>query len=156
LAVATLRRGTLTLTCTFNPLRIERGNLFKDLGLKPKHIPNFVCGDAQHLPFRDGVFSLVCSSHVMEHVADLGLMVRELMHVSCYQVVIKCPHRLLRAVSEGRIKEHVNHFGKAWFYGFRRMGVFVSVEVSRFRNFPHEYSALLHLPYEITVHMIKK
>jgi ubiquinone/menaquinone biosynthesis C-methylase UbiE len=38
--------------------------------LDPKTISNFVVADATHLPFKDGAFSLVFSSHVIEHVPD--------------------------------------------------------------------------------------
>ncbi|MFA5365941.1 MAG: class I SAM-dependent methyltransferase, partial [Candidatus Bathyarchaeia archaeon] len=59
----------------------------------PKLIKNFVVADACHLPFRDGCFSLVYSSHVIEHVVDPVLMFKEMLRVSCRKVVVRCPHR---------------------------------------------------------------
>lgn len=48
--------------------------------------------DGQHLPFRSNSFSTVYSSHVVEHVDDPVLMVRELLRVARDHVTIKTPH----------------------------------------------------------------
>jgi hypothetical protein len=80
--------------------------------VNPKNISNYVVASAEYLPFRDGVFDLVFSSHTIEHVPDPFLMFRELMRVSGRKVVVKCPHRL---GSGGRRPFHINYFDEGWF-----------------------------------------
>jgi len=36
--------------------------------IHPKEIPNFVLGDAQHLPFKGGAFTAVVADNVLEHL----------------------------------------------------------------------------------------
>jgi ubiquinone/menaquinone biosynthesis C-methylase UbiE len=67
---------------------------------------------AEYLPFCDGVFDLVYSSHTIEHVADPFKMFRELVRVSSRKVVVKCPDRL---GSGGRRPFHLNYFNEEWF-----------------------------------------
>jgi ubiquinone/menaquinone biosynthesis C-methylase UbiE len=74
---------------------------------------NFVQCDGQHLPFKDEAFYTVFSSHVIEHVDDPGLFLRELLRVSHERVTVKCPHRLSRGA---RAKQHKQVFDDAWFH----------------------------------------
>jgi ubiquinone/menaquinone biosynthesis C-methylase UbiE len=49
---------------------------------KQKHIPNFILADAQNLPFRDKCFSLIYSSHVIEHLPNPLQALREWKRVA--------------------------------------------------------------------------
>jgi len=42
--------------------------------IDPKMTPNYVVADAEHLPFKGGVFAVAFSSHVIEHVHNPFLM----------------------------------------------------------------------------------
>ncbi len=114
-----------------------------------RHIKDFVCCDAQHLPFRDEVFDLVYSNHVIEHVENPFIMVREMLRVSSYEIKIVTPHRFFS-------KKHPFHkhcFNRTWFIQtLRRMGInSVYTCYSDFWGFPHLFLGLFHLPSEITV-----
>ena len=80
--------------------------------VNPKKISNYVVASAEYLPFCDGVFDLVYSSHTIEHVPDPFKMFRELVRVSNRKVVVKCPDRL---GSGGRRPFHLNYFNEDWF-----------------------------------------
>lgn len=54
-------------------------------------IPNFVRGDVESLPFRNGAFSKVHCHHVLEHTEDPGCGVSELLRVANGRVVISVP-----------------------------------------------------------------
>lgn len=61
-----------------------------------RKIPNFVLGDAAHLPFRDNYFEEVYSNSVLEHVGDYYGMLKEMWRV-CKEngrIFITTEHRL--------------------------------------------------------------
>lgn len=65
----------------------------------------FMMGDAQHLPFRDGAFDKVICTEVLEHVHDDERAMRELFRIlrPGGEIAVSCPHhraeRLLWALS---------------------------------------------------------
>ena len=63
-----------------------------NIDIKRMHAHNFVLADAQHLPFKTGIFHHVYSNHVVEHVDDPIAMTKELLRVSKDKVTIKTPH----------------------------------------------------------------
>jgi len=117
--------------------------------IEPKKIPNFILADACHLPFRDCSFEHVHSSHVIEHVENPFLMLRELLRDSSRIVEIYTPHRL------HRIENHKSHFTKTWFYkALTKLGVQpenFKIEVSAWDFYPHIFIPLVRLPREIKV-----
>ena len=52
----------------------------------------FVLCDAQYLPFRSNSFSFVYSSHVVEHISNHILMIKELLRVTSNLLLIKTPY----------------------------------------------------------------
>jgi len=80
--------------------------------LNPKMIPNFVVADAEHLPFKDSVFAVVFSSHVIEHVHNPFLMLKEMCRVSKRKVVVRCPHR---KGSGAKRFFHLHYLDEEWF-----------------------------------------
>jgi hypothetical protein len=80
--------------------------------LNPKLIPNFVVADAEHLPFKDDVFEVVFSSHVIEHVAKPFLMYSEMRRVASRKVIVRCPHR---QGSGAKRPFHFNYLDEGWF-----------------------------------------
>jgi SAM-dependent methyltransferase len=100
---------------------MQEGDQKKGEFLDPKLIKNFVLADACHLPFKDNCFSLVFSSHVIEHVADPVLMFKEMSRVSCRKVVVRCPHR---RGSGAKRPFHVNYLDEGFFSSILRSAVF--------------------------------
>ena len=157
----------------------------QDVGefVDPKRISNYVVASAEFLPFIDGAFDMVYSSHTIEHVHNPFGMFRELLRVSRGKVVVKCPHRL---GSGARRPFHVCYLDESWFVGAAKRlrvacRVFVSVvedapvtqrlfQVTprlfrRFysRNIPYRVVRKverglfrrLNLPFELSVHVNK-
>jgi ubiquinone/menaquinone biosynthesis C-methylase UbiE len=80
--------------------------------VKAKNIENFVVGDAMHLPFRDGVFNVIFSTHVIEHVANPAGMLREMNRVCNRKMIVRCPHR---KGSNAKKPFHINYLDEVWF-----------------------------------------
>lgn len=80
--------------------------------LDPRSISNFVVADACYLPFKDGAFNLVFSTHVIEHVPDPKKMFAELCRVSKEKVLIRCPHK---RGSGAKRTHHLTYIDEAWF-----------------------------------------
>jgi len=58
-----------------------------------KLIQNFVCADAQHLPFKNNVFAKVLCWHTLEHLNNPSLAVKEMVRVANGTVQIVVPYR---------------------------------------------------------------
>lgn len=56
-------------------------------------VPNFVCCEASHLPFKSECFDLVMSRQVIEHVPKPELMAAEMVRCSKNIVIIETVHR---------------------------------------------------------------
>jgi len=78
----------------------------------PKKIPNFVKADGQFLPFRSNIFDEVYCFHVIEHVENPYLLLRELLRVARGTVHIKTPHRLSKY---SKTPYHKHYFNRTWF-----------------------------------------
>jgi len=61
------------------------------LPIEPKKIKNFVLADAHYLPFRDDTFTIVYSSHVLEHLVNPYIALKEFKRVSRAVVYINVP-----------------------------------------------------------------
>jgi SAM-dependent methyltransferase len=75
-------------------------------------IPNFVNCSVEYLPFKDRAFDRVTSYHVIEHVDDPYLTLKELIRVCNRHLLIRCPHRF---GAHARNPEHKNLFTRTWF-----------------------------------------
>jgi predicted SAM-dependent methyltransferase len=83
--------------------------------INTRYVKNFVCCDAQYLPFKDEAFDWVYSSHVIEHVDNPFAMLREMVRVARIRITVRCPHRLGDRFFIKRSPYHVNFFGATWF-----------------------------------------
>lgn len=92
----------------------------------------------EYLPFRDRAFHEVYCSHAIEHVDVLSRALRELLRVSDYHVLGRCPHRF---GSNAHAEGHKWKFTRGWFVN--RTGV------SRRRAF------FYFVPEEIEVEVFK-
>jgi len=84
----------------------------RDVHITARNIPNFVLGDALHLPFRDKIFKKVFCYHVIEHVSNPYRLVQELLRVSNGRVGIRCPHRFSK---HAKMPYHRQYFTRTWF-----------------------------------------
>jgi len=153
----------LDVGCGLNkdtPESVPQGDVNCDLQKPLAKISNFVLCDAQHLPFKDKTFSFVYSSHVIEHVDNPFLMLKELIRVANSKVLIRTPHRLLLK-GYCRVKfgnkspaQHRCHFDKKWFVkALRSLGIVqdFKVEYSDFKCLPHYFVPLIKVPAELKV-----
>lgn len=100
-----------------NPKSVPQGTVNCDIQKPIRKVQNFVLCDAQHLPFVDKAFRKVFSSHVIEHVDNPFLMLKECLRVANKTVIIKTPFTLqpLRNFGNETPNQHRCHFNKRWF-----------------------------------------
>lgn len=109
----------------------------------PKIITNFVLADACHLPFPSKSFELVHCSHLIEHISNPIILIKELIRVAKKKVVIKCPHRFS---SQAKQPSHIHYFSPKWFHK-----VLTHYPHSVNIQFGYNKIPFLPLPDEITV-----
>ena len=112
-------------------------------------IRNFVKCDAHYLPFKTGSFKTVYSAHVIEHVRNPFLMLKEMVRCSSKYVTVICPHRW-HALFYLHRGHHVNFLTKKWFCSAAaKLKCFIRVIYS-------EMSVLLSFPRELTAYFVKQ
>lgn len=125
--------------------------------LNVKTIPNFVLADSLHLPFKDNSFEMVISNHLIEHVSNPFLLLKELIRVSSRRVYISCPHRY----SPGNKKPGHKHFFNVLWFGkaLNRINTDVSLYYTvetTVKEFPKVPVCAFRLPSEIIVKVRKR
>jgi SAM-dependent methyltransferase len=95
-------------------------------------LADVIC-DAEHLPFADNAFTIVRSSHLIEHVDDPELALDEMVRVCTKKVFVRCPHRL--SLNAGRFsnKYHKHLFKIKWFDDYcrkHRLGIEAEITFS--------------------------
>jgi len=114
-----------------------------------KRVKNLICCDAQHLPFKNNTFETVIADHVIEHVENPFLMLKEMVRVTSHKIEILTPHRFFAKDNPS----HKHGFTRTWFIrALNDFGVTnVFTQYSRFSGFPHIFMGLFNLPSEIMV-----
>lgn len=136
---------------SFNPY--WQANVFMDIEKPPRRIGNFVVGDVNHLPFRNNIFSEVHCNHVLEHLENPIVAIKELIRTSSDMVLIRVPHRF--SVNAKADKTHISFFNKTWFArSLRQLGVLYRVEA--FYSPRPKYLPIFNLPHEIKVTIHKE
>jgi len=149
-----------------------RGDVNCDLYIKPvnrepktdidtKRTPNFVLCDGQYLPFHDKAFEVVWCSHVIEHVKNPYLLLKELHRVCKLQgkIELRCPHRFGKNV---RTPHHLHYYTRSWFIKyFEKTGwkftMKTTIEPKVLFKIPFAKIPLaLLLPNEIQITIFKK
>ena len=74
-------------------VNLDVGPIEHSCGDTPGRTVADIYADGQHLPFRNKVFGSVLASHVIEHVDDPNMFVRELERVA-WDIEIRTPHWL--------------------------------------------------------------
>jgi len=116
-----------------------------------KKIPNFILCDAQYLPFKDNVFDTASCYHVIEHVKNPVLLLKELIRVSNSHIRLRCPHRYCRY----HPPSHINFFTVKWFSKVLRklnVGYYITTKM---RGFPFSFLSLIQMPHEIIIEIKK-
>ena len=139
-------QGIGDVNCDLYGEEAHHGGLIID----PHVVRNFVMCDAQYLPFRANIFRTVFSSHVIEHVHDPFLMLKEMVRCSKKYIKVICPHRWFTLFQLNR-GHHVSFLNKKWFISAAsKLHCFiVQIKYS-------EMSILFSLPIELTVYLIKQ
>lgn len=88
--------------------------LQKGKSINIKNVKNFVLCDSQFLPFKDGSFEIVHSSHLIEHVPNPIKVLDEMVRVSNDQIELFCPHWLGDKM-RGKNPHHLSLFRIKWF-----------------------------------------
>lgn len=86
-------KGDVNIDFFRGGLNPQTGDQIQGNLMSPQKMKNFIIADAQHLPIKDESFSVVFSSHTIEHVQNPLLMLREMCRVSKRKVIVRCPHR---------------------------------------------------------------
>lgn len=165
---------SLDVGCGHNP----RGNVNVDLFLHHnlhrvgdlKDVPNLVCADCHHLPFRDAYFDVVFCFHLLEHKGIRFIEAcRELMRVTKTKLIIKVPSELRRSkfsLAHNKIctKQHfrqafsnnniqIRRSGFKWIYLFFPIKFFGKLITQKtFKGIPNPLHFLpCPIPTELTV-----
>jgi ubiquinone/menaquinone biosynthesis C-methylase UbiE len=98
-----------------------------------------VVADAHYLPFKNGSFWLVVSSHVLEHLGDPEKALLEWLRVARNRVVVTLPWRNGFLSRGSHDSQHKWSFNKAWFGSFgRKHGLRVWTTYQQVFVFPSE------------------
>ena len=88
-----------------------QGTVNLDLRVKLINV-NSIRADGCYLPFKNNVFLRAVCYHVIEHVPQPFLLLRELIRVTKGLVTVTCPWRFTRMAKK---PYHHNYFSKGWF-----------------------------------------
>jgi ubiquinone/menaquinone biosynthesis C-methylase UbiE len=108
----TIPKGTVNLDLFKEGYNPQTGDQKKGEYMRAQNIENFIVGDAMHLPFKDEVFDVVFSIHVIEHVTDPKGHLREMKRVCKRKMIVGCPHR---KGSNAKMPFHINYLDEVWF-----------------------------------------
>jgi hypothetical protein len=86
-----------------------------DVALHVHEISNFVRADACRLPFRECSFRKCTSWHLIEHLVDPELFLREMMRVSAEEIEVRCPNGEYLSCRDETKPLHLHNFSVAWF-----------------------------------------
>lgn len=111
--------------------------------------------DCEPLPFPDNAFSLVLSSHLVEHLENPEYAIKEMVRVCNGQVRITCPHRY---GSYAKVSaDHKQFLNKRWFLRLaEKLGVQVHVRTVFMPVLYLGPVGLLMRPHELVVELRKK
>jgi len=133
----------------------------KGKSINYKKIKNFILCDAQYLPFKDLVFNEVYSSHVIEHLKNPYLFLKETIRVSKDKITIICPHRYgdkMANLFHGKWNNpyHLHFLNKKWFFKqLKNYLVFYNIDYTKFIYLPSSFFSLFRLPLEMRLEIRK-
>lgn len=124
--------------------------------VKLTNIPNLIqadCGSScfEHLPFKDNIFDLTVSNHLVEHIDEPFLLLKEMVRVTKPngKIRVTTPHRLSH---NRKWIMHKYSFNLTWFIkAFHVLNVELVGSKKNYKYFPHDYLPLVRVPYFIQV-----
>ncbi len=119
--------------------------------VKLEGIPNLIKADCTQLPIRNNVFDMVISNHLIEHITEPFLLLKEMVRVTKPDGLIQVttPHKLSH---NRKWILHKHSFNFRWFIkAFKVLNVELVQTRRNFRYLPHDYFPLFRLPYFIQV-----
>ena len=132
-------------------IKDEGHRLQEGTSINVKNIKNFVLCDSRFLPFRDGSFDKVISSHLIEHVKDPIQQLDEMVRVSNCLIELLCPHWLGEKL-DGINPYHLSHFQIKWFAEYaRKKGLICRCNITRYLGTKLGLVLPLRIPLEIHV-----
>lgn len=119
--------------------------------VKLSGIPNLIRADCSYLPIQDNAFDMTISNHLIEHVDEPFLLLKEMVRVtkSEGEIHIETPHKLSHS---RKWFLHKHSFNLRWFAkAFRILNVEMVEARKNYKHYPHEYFPLIRVPYFIQV-----
>jgi SAM-dependent methyltransferase len=117
-----------------------------------KEIPNFMLASVYYLPFRERVFDRVTSSHLLEHLENPILALREMIRACKGEIDISIPHRFSAKI-KAKERGHVSFLNTSWFIKvFRILGINDYDIVPHNRCLPHPILPLFAVPESLKIH----
>lgn len=119
--------------------------------VKLANIPNLIRAECTCLPIKDNVFDLTISNHLIEHVEEPLILLKEMVRVTKPdgKIRVTTPHMLSHS---RKWILHKHSFNMAWFIrAFRVLNVELVGSKKNYKYFPHDYLALFRFPYFIQV-----
>lgn len=118
---------------------------------KLEKIPNLIKADCIYLPLKNNTFDMTISNHLIEHIEEPFLLLKEMVRVTKPDglIQITTPHKLSH---NRKWILHKYSFNFAWFCkAFQVLGIELVGSKKNYRYLPHDYFPLFRLPYFIQV-----
>lgn len=134
---------TLDVGCSGN----LRGDVNIDIVKPFKKYREFILADALYLPIKDNGLPMIYCFHLIEHIANPILLIRELLRATKGAIEIRCPYRLSWYAKSS---QHRNYFCGSWFHAVLkhfRVRTYVTLDI---------YRSIWRFPLELVVEIRKR
>ena len=114
-------------------------------------IPNLIKADCIYLPFRNSMFDVTLSNHLIEHIDEPFLLLKEMKRVTKPDGIIRIttPHKLSH---NRKWIMHKHSFNFGWFIkAFQVLSIELLGSKKNYKYYPHDYLPLVRVPYFIQV-----
>ena len=118
---------------------------------KLEDIPNLIKADCIYLPLKNSIFDMTVSNHLIEHIEEPFLLLKEMKRVTKPDGLIKIttPHKLSH---NRKWILHKYSFNFTWFIkAFQALDIELVGARKNYKYLPHDYFPLFRLPYFIQV-----
>lgn len=144
-------KGDINVDLFIKPTAERCDNHNKNTDTPLTDIPNLICAEATHLPFKSDVFDKVVSTHVIEHLDNPQHLLIEMKRVIKHHGLIHIitPHKL---GNRHRWSAHKCSFTGAWFEAAFRVSNIKLVKTRKAYSYlPHPYMPLFKIPKDLDI-----
>lgn len=123
----------------------------KNTDWKLERMPNLIKADGTNLPLKNNVFDIAISNHLIEHLDEPMMLLKEMVRVTKPDGLIKIttPHKLSH---NRKWILHKHSFNFRWFVqAFQVLNVNLVKTRKNYKYLPHDYFPLFRVPYFIQV-----